>query len=80
MIAVPSFFADTPARALPPGPTPYPELLRGALDQRRGVYDVTADNGTVSVGITSDTAGFAVQSISCRLERMDVSAIPMHGN
>src|ERR1700675_2677716 len=28
-----------------------------------GVYDVTADTGFVSVGITSDTAEFAVQSI-----------------
>ncbi len=28
-----------------------------------GVYDVTANSGFVSVGITSDTAEFAVQSI-----------------
>ena len=45
-----------------------------------GVYDVTANTGFVSVGITSDTAEFAVQSIRCWLERMDDSAIPMHGN
>lgn len=35
-----------------------------------GVYDVTANAGFVSVGITSDTAEFAVQSIRCWFERM----------
>jgi hypothetical protein len=30
-----------------------------------GVYDVTTNSGFVSVGITSDTAEFAVQSIRC---------------
>lgn len=35
-----------------------------------GVYDVTADAGFVSVGITADTAEFAVQSIRCWLERV----------
>ena len=35
-----------------------------------GVYDVTADAGFVSVGITADTAEFAVQAIRCWLERM----------
>jgi hypothetical protein len=35
-----------------------------------GVYDVTANAGFVSVGITSDTAEFAVQSIRCWRERM----------
>ncbi len=35
-----------------------------------GVYDVTANTGFVSVGITSDTAEFAVQSIRTWLERM----------
>ena len=35
-----------------------------------GVYDVTANAGFVSVGITSDTAEFAVASIRCWLERM----------
>jgi hypothetical protein len=35
-----------------------------------GVYDMTANAGFVSVGITSDTAEFAVQSIRCWLERM----------
>jgi len=35
-----------------------------------GVYDVTANEGWVSVGITSDTAEFAVASIRCWLERM----------
>jgi Rhodopirellula transposase DDE domain len=34
-----------------------------------GVYDVTANAGFVSVGITGDTAEFAVQSIRCWLER-----------
>jgi hypothetical protein len=29
-----------------------------------GVYDVTANAGFVSVGITSDTAEFAVQAVS----------------
>ena len=35
-----------------------------------GVYDVAANAGFVSVGITSDTAEFAVQSIRSWLERM----------
>jgi hypothetical protein len=35
-----------------------------------GVYDVTANAGFVSVGITRDTAEFAVQSIRCWRERM----------
>jgi Rhodopirellula transposase DDE domain len=35
-----------------------------------GVYDVTANEGWVSLGITSDTAEFAVASIRCWLERM----------
>jgi len=35
-----------------------------------GVYDVTADTGWVSVGITADTAEFAVASIRTWLERM----------
>jgi len=35
-----------------------------------GVYDVAANSAFVSVGITSDTAEFAVQSIRCWLERM----------
>ncbi len=35
-----------------------------------GVYDVTANTGFVSVGITSDTAEFAVEAIRCWLERM----------
>ena len=41
-----------------------------------GVYDVTADAGFVSVGITSDTAEFAVQSIRCWLERMGRQRYP----
>ena len=45
-----------------------------------GVYDVTANAGFVSVGITSDTAEFAVQSIRCSLERMGRQRYPMHGN
>ncbi|MFG1465933.1 ISAzo13 family transposase [Xanthobacter sp. DSM 24535] len=35
-----------------------------------GVYDVTANEGWVSVGITADTAEFAVQSIRTWCERM----------
>jgi len=35
-----------------------------------GVYDVAADEGWVSVGITADTAAFAVQSIRTWLARM----------
>jgi DDE family transposase len=41
-----------------------------------GVYDVTANAGFVSVGITSDTAEFAVQSIRCWLERMGRERYP----
>ena len=41
-----------------------------------GVYDVTANTGFVSVGITSDTAEFAVQSIRTWLERMGRSRYP----
>src|SRR6478609_1335105 len=43
---------------------------------RYGVYDVTANAGFVSVGITSDTAEFAVQSIRCWLERMGWKRYP----
>src|SRR6202171_2469534 len=41
-----------------------------------GVYDVTANAGFVSVGITSDTAEFAVASIRCWLERMGRQRYP----
>src|SRR6202048_4669316 len=41
-----------------------------------GVYDVGANAGWVSVGITSDTAEFAVQSIRCWLERMGRQQYP----
>jgi len=41
-----------------------------------GVYDVTANNGFVSVGITSDTAEFAVQSIRCWRQRMGLMRYP----
>jgi Rhodopirellula transposase DDE domain len=41
-----------------------------------GVYDVTANEGWVSVGITSDTAEFAVASIRCWLERMGGKRYP----
>ena len=41
-----------------------------------GVYDVTANAGFVSVGITSDTAQFAVQSIRCWRERMGRQRYP----
>ena len=41
-----------------------------------GVYDVTANAGFVSVGITSDTAEFAVAAIRCWLERMGRQRYP----
>ena len=41
-----------------------------------GVYDMTANAGFVSVGITSDTAEFAVQSIRCWRERMGRQRYP----
>ena len=41
-----------------------------------GVYDVTANTGFVSVGITADTAEFAVQSIRCWLDRMGRERYP----
>lgn len=41
-----------------------------------GIYDVAADEGWVSVGITSDTAEFAVQSIRTWLERMGRQRYP----
>jgi len=41
-----------------------------------GVYDVTANVGFVSVGITSDTAEFAVRSIRCWLDRMGWQRYP----
>jgi hypothetical protein len=41
-----------------------------------GVYDMTANAGFVSVGITSDTAEFAVQSIRCWLDRMGRQRYP----
>jgi hypothetical protein len=41
-----------------------------------GVYDVTANAAVVSVGITADTAEFAVQAIRCWLERMGWQRYP----
>jgi hypothetical protein len=41
-----------------------------------GVYDMFANAGFVSVGITSDTAEFAVQSIRCWFERMGRARYP----
>jgi Rhodopirellula transposase DDE domain len=41
-----------------------------------GVYDVTANTGFVSLGITSDTAEFAVQSIRSWLERLGRQRYP----
>jgi hypothetical protein len=41
-----------------------------------GVYDVTANTAVVSVGITADTAEFAVQAIRCWLERMGWQRYP----
>jgi hypothetical protein len=41
-----------------------------------GVYDIAADAGWVSVGITSDTAEFAVASIRTWLERIGRARYP----
>lgn len=41
-----------------------------------GVYDVAADEGWISVGITADTAEFAVASIRTWLERMGRQRYP----
>ena len=41
-----------------------------------GVYDVTANTGFVSVGITADTAEFAVASIRCWRDRMGAGRYP----
>ena len=41
-----------------------------------GIYDMTANTGFVSVGITSDTAEFAVHSIRCWLDRMGRQRYP----
>ncbi len=41
-----------------------------------GVYDVTANAGFVSVGISSDTAEFAVESIRCWRDRMGRQRYP----
>jgi hypothetical protein len=41
-----------------------------------GVYDVAADEGWVSVGITADTAEFAVQAIRTWLDRMGRQRYP----
>jgi hypothetical protein len=41
-----------------------------------GVYDIAANAGFVSLGITSDTAEFAVASIRCWLERMGRERYP----
>jgi hypothetical protein len=41
-----------------------------------GVYDVTANTGFVSVGITADTAEFAVASIRCWRDRMGAGRCP----
>ena len=45
-----------------------------------GVYDVTANAGFVSVGITSDTAQFAVQFIRMLLARMGLERYPRGRN
>src|SRR5271157_5010268 len=41
-----------------------------------GVYDVTANTGFVSLGVTSDTAEFAVEAIRTWLKRMGRSRYP----
>src|SRR5260221_9107549 len=54
--------------------TRFYESVTGA--KAESVYDVAANTGFVSVGITSDTAEFAVQSIRCWLERMGRQRYP----
>jgi hypothetical protein len=44
-----------------------------------GVYDVTDNSGWVSVGITHDTAQFAVNSIRLWLEKMGRERFPPLG-
>jgi DDE family transposase len=44
-----------------------------------GVYDMFANAGFVSLGITSDTAEFAVQSIRCWRDRMGRARYPTSG-
>jgi hypothetical protein len=44
-----------------------------------GVYDMFANAGYVSLGITSDTAEFAVQSIRCWRDRMGRARYPTSG-
>ncbi len=41
-----------------------------------GVYDVTDDSGWVSVGVTHDTAQFAVNAIRCWLQKMGRERYP----
>jgi hypothetical protein len=41
-----------------------------------GVYDIAANAGFVSLGITSDTAEFAVAAIRCWLERFGAARYP----
>ena len=41
-----------------------------------GIYDITANNGCVSVGIDNDTARFAVNSIRCWLDTMGLERYP----
>ena len=41
-----------------------------------GIYDITANNGCVSVGIDNDTAQFAVNSIRCWLDTMGRGRYP----
>ena len=41
-----------------------------------GIYDITANNGCVSVGIDNDTAQFAVNSIRCWLDTMGLERYP----
>jgi hypothetical protein len=41
-----------------------------------GIYDIAANAGWVSLGITSDTAEFAVNSIRTRIERIGRTRYP----
>src|SRR6516164_5008993 len=64
---------------------PWRVKVHDFVDKKRGkvvpygVYDMFANTGFVSLGITSDTAEFAVQAIRCWRERMGRARYPASG-
>ena len=64
---------------------PWRVKVHDFVDKKRGkvvpygVYDMFANAGFVSLGITSDTAEFAVQAIRCWRERMGRARYPASG-